>query len=1757
MSPSQTALSNFPKPRRVPVAMQRATSCVPGHAWIARLASHLATFILACSVPSSVFSQIYFSEIHYHPVEEASFNGDGTPVLDLAHDVHEFVEFHNAGSALVSLESWKISGGVDFTFPRGASIQPGGYLVVAKDKARLAKVQAYQLVESSLHGPFEGQLSNEGETIRLLNASGHPIDAVNYSAHFPWAIGANALGADEEWTGLRNLDYQYRGRSLERVSFSHPSNDPANWLGSPIPGNPSPGKPNAIRREHPLPIVTSISVLQALDRQALIRMNQPVRVEVVLSSLQELGPLELEYFADNINLSDEPVTKIAMTAIQSGGTSFTATIPGMADRSIVRYRIAAVRAGRREILSPRADDPFAWHAYFVSPLRNSTKPIYDCFISTASLSRLAANIAGNPRRVTSPDPPGNPRASWNATEPAVFVHEGVVRDIRMRHHGSRYNRRADRNSFKWHFPRYNPYLGTDSIFETDKGNDFVVGHQLFINAGFPVSKVRYVDVYLNGNPAMQRLEQGEFNGDMLDEFHANQQAQNPGASREASGEIYKSVGTIQANGEGPYGVGDGRRLSKAPTWPDWKMYEWTYSLQNHGWKGATEMKAMLDGLWAARGDTHTSPRPNIDRLRAFMSQHFDIDSMLNYIAIENWCCPWDDTTQNHFLWRKSNGKWSMLPWDCDAWFGRGDNTPATSSIYIGEVGDPNNNFRGPNFIKDSFIKAFRQEYKQRLYLLNNTFLHPENITAMGFQSIRTFANTRFTSVNQQCGFGPFQRPAKPTLLAPTAGQSVVPGVSFKSSPYAHSATPATTHAQTLWEIRSANGNYLAPVFKLTSSTQLIELPIPFRELEFGATYYWRCTHLDALGHPSIPSDESSFSFGGITSSHTNAVRLVSIDASSVWRYNQSGANLGTAWKEPGFNDSAWPSGASLLAMESAELPEPVRTVLTLGPTTFYFRRQFNYSGPASATLRLLTVIDDGAVLYLNGNEIWRNRVSGNPPTSATLADSNVSDAVQEGPFDLFVTNLIQGANTLAAEVHQSAVASSDVVFGLVLDHLKVSTAAQGDLILNEILADNRSAAAAGDTYPDYVEIANNSDRTVSLEGYALTDDVLNPTRFRFPPGISIPAKGFLVVWCGETNGAPGLHTGFGLNNAGQTVLLLAPVSGGFSPVDSIRFGAQVPDKSIGRTRPDSDSWVLNEPTPGSANRTSTLGALSQISINEWMASPASGDDWFELYNRGNLPVALGGHFLTGDLGNPTQSPIAPLTFINGQGHLVFFADGNPGSGPDHTNFKLSAGGDAIGLFSSDRVPAHSVTFGPQRPGVSQGSLPDGATSVVSFVDSSTQGDRNRLPIPDIHINEVLTHSDPPAEDAIEIHNSSNNTLNITGWHLSDDKNTPRKFKFPAGSTIAPGGFLVVYESQFNTDTNSPTSFALSSARGDEVVLSATDATGNLTGYQVIASFGPAFRGVSFGRFKTSIGFDFVAMHSTTFGSEPAQTLQEFRSGKGAPNVVPLLSAVQISEIMYHPPDIVAGTNRMDNTGHEFVELRNTSSVPQALFDPLYPTNVWRVRGGIEMELPKGIALAPGGHLLLVNFDPQTNSSALNSFRAQYPNSSGALLAGPYRGKLSNDSDRIDLLQPDSPQTQGPDRGLVPYVLVDRVRYSDAPPWPAEADGTGTSLHRRADQLYGNDPANWGAGSPTPGSGGIPPTALILLISRSSLEGNEVQIQYVTLPGKTHQLEYRDSLVSGSWIKLGPPQIGSGATGVMLKDTPPPATRERYYRITAF
>jgi hypothetical protein len=289
-----------------------------------------------------------------------------------------------------------------------------------------------------------------------------------------------------------------------------------------------------------------------------------------------------------------------------------------------------------------------------------------------------------------------------------------------------------------------------------------------------------------------------------------------------------------------------------------------------------------------------------------------------------------------------------------------------------------------------------------------------------------------------------------------------------------------------------------------------------------------------------------------------------------------------------------------------------------------------------------------------------------------------------------------------------------------------ATVQSGAVVLNEIMANNLSTITNGGQYPDWIELHNPSTLPQQLDGMSLTDDLRDPAKFVFPANTIIPPRGYLVVWCDRAWNAPGLHTGFGLDAHGETVGLFSPSANSHVLKDVIGYGIQAPDLPIGRSPDASGRWTLNRPTPMAPNQSKYLGAPTRLKINEWMANPSAGDDWFELFNPETEPVALGGLCLTDDLQSPAKSPIPSNSYIAAGGYVTFLADGNPSQGGDHTNFRLNAEGSSLGLFQTNRTAIDIIMFGAQVLDVAQGRLPDGAPAIFAFGPMATPGGSNCL-----------------------------------------------------------------------------------------------------------------------------------------------------------------------------------------------------------------------------------------------------------------------------------------------------------------------------------------------------------------------------------------------------------------------------------------------
>jgi hypothetical protein len=565
-----------------------------------------------------------------------------------------------------------------------------------------------------------------------------------------------------------------------------------------------------------------------------------------------------------------------------------------------------------------------------------------------------------------------------------------------------------------------------------------------------------------------------------------------------------------------------------------------------------------------------------------------------------------------------------------------------------------------------------------------------------------------------------------------------------------------------------------------------------------------------------------------------------------------------------------------------------------------------------------------------------------------------------------------------------------------------------------------------------IELYYDGSAPIDLGGTRISDNPGNPGKYAIPGGTLVQPGGYLVLYA--DNDAGSLHTGFALDGDGEGVYLYKPQGQGDVPIDSVEFGMQLSDMSIGRGK--DGLWRLAVPTFGQANIIQPLGDSKKLKINEWLAdgNVLYNDDFIELHNGHDVPVELSGLYITDNtVSQKSKHQFGPLNFIEAHGFAVLDADGR--DGPGHVDFRLSSKHEILGLYDEQLNLIDKVIYYGQTTDVSQGRSPDGAET-LEFFTTPTPGFAN---VDTVVINEVLAHSHAEAHDWIELYNVTIAPIDISGWFLTDNNNNLKKYEIPVSTIIYPDDYFVISEAEFrNPNDLENVDFALSED-GERVILSA-GSNGVLTGYQREVEFGASATGVSFGRHQTSTGaWHFVPMDTTT--------------QDGPNDTGPKLGPIVISEIMYNSGD----------GDVEYIEFYNTgpSKTLQEWDNVLNDYVPWAISNGVDYVFDPGTIIAAGERFLVVK-----NASAFGVRYAAVP--AGTKIFEWTDGSLSNDGEAVQISLPGDIDDERM------YISVDRVRYDNTAGWPVAPNGTGKSLTRISLDAYGDDAGNWIAADATPG-----------------------------------------------------------------------------------
>ena len=383
---------------------------------------------------------------------------------------------------------------------------------------------------------------------------------------------------------------------------------------------------------------------------------------------------------------------------------------------------------------------------------------------------------------------------------------------------------------------------------------------------------------------------------------------------------------------------------------------------------------------------------------------------------------------------------------------------------------------------------------------------------------------------------------------------------------------------------------------------------------------WMDTQFDAIPAPilsmtegaAVPgfnlgvraqSDEVYFTLDGTDPRLPNgklnplAKRLGQADAEIVipkdseWRYLDTGqAQDKTNWKEVDFDDSAWPSGKAELGYGDGD----EATAVERGPSpstkyrnTIYFRKSFDFRpGTEAKSLFIKLLRDDGAVVYLNGEEIIRSNMPSGTIRYRTYSTKRNPSKESRIFFPYFVDlpAFRNGKNVLAVEVHRGSRSDKDISFNLeamLLDaagipipveksstitvRAKSGTKWSSPAIASVTISDTAALQITELMYNpaegkamEYVEIKNTSGSPVPLSGVSLTG-----VNFTFSDGILAPWRSGVIISNDDPIAFSQKHPnanilgtfGGALSNGGEEVTLLDPDG---QRISSVRYSSDAP-----------------------------------------------------------------------------------------------------------------------------------------------------------------------------------------------------------------------------------------------------------------------------------------------------------------------------------------------------------------------------------------------------------------------------------------------------------------------------------------------------------------------------------------------------------------------------------------------------------------------
>ncbi len=408
-----------------------------------------------------------------------------------------------------------------------------------------------------------------------------------------------------------------------------------------------------------------------------------------------------------------------------------------------------------------------------------------------------------------------------------------------------------------------------------------------------------------------------------------------------------------------------------------------------------------------------------------------------------------------------------------------------------------------------------------------------------------------------------------------------------------------------------------------------------------------------------------------------------------------------------------------------------------------------------------------------------------------------------------------------------------------------ASAEPAGIIINEVVSSNNFSYIDDSLgSPDWIELYNTSNFEISLKGYGISDDSSTPYKYTFDD-VAIGAGEYLVVYAMPKADLEQIFLGFSLSKDGESIVLSNPQGG---VVQMLEVPELKEDIAWGRTK-NGEYKYIEAPTIGCANSDAVIDSLlessavydlSELRINEVMPKASSILDgnrqyygWVEVYNTGSEDKNLSDFYLSDEQDNLNKWRFPEREIAPNECILVYLSGKDSEVQEIHADFKLSESETSLYLTDGNSGATSETSWSSEIPtDISFGLDGNGDMKYFSLPTPGEQNETKafdsfeKTQMKDFIVNEILLENEYSIMDEdgdrpawAEFYNSSQQTLMLGQYYLSDDEENPYKWRFP-DAAVKPGEYQLVYLSGKNkAGSELHTGFKIGS---NETVLIVTD-----------------------------------------------------------------------------------------------------------------------------------------------------------------------------------------------------------------------------------------------------------------------------------------------------------------------------------------------